>query len=462
MADLVSPDGTLPGEGESAQEDGGLQELRDILLRRDRGYLTDTVQEVLAEATAGRVDESKEQMAEALAPVLGQAIRHQIAEAQDDIIDALYPVIGKTIQRSVSEAMRALARRVDEGLRSTFSVAQLSRRLRARLTGVSESDLLLREALPYRVQDVFLIHRASGLLLHHLSLDPARSSDSDVISAMLTAIRDFAQDTFGQQREGGLEEIQYGELAILVEPGPWAYVAVVVEGIAPEDYRHQMRIALSDVHRAYAAVLEEYDGDPAKLVGVEKQLEPLLETVQPQARQAGGARGPWLAVAAASAVLLLCLAAACFGAWQLTWGRPTATPTPTATYTSTPMPTLTPTATWTAVPTATPTSTPPPTSTPTPTASPAPTSTATTTPTPAPFVGVMIGTVWLRAEPRVGSPVTGETVARGQPVEISAVFGDWYLVRFPPSDPGGTQGWVPGQYVGLVAPVPAAIITPTR
>jgi len=455
----VSPDERIPpGEELPAQEDGRLQELRDILLRENPGYLTDTVQSVLAEATAGRVEDSKEEMAAALAPVLGQAIRHQIAESQDDIIDALYPVIGKAIQRSVAEAMRALADRVDSGLRSTFSLRRLGRRIRARIGGVPESDLVLREALPFSVQDIFLIHRASGLLLCHLSRDPVRSADSDVIGAMLTAIQDFSQDTFGEEREGALDEIQYGNLSILLEAGPWAYLAVVVDGIAPEDLRHQMRSALSEVDRGYASALEEFDGDLATLPGLEAQLKPLLGQEPSKTKPEGPARMPWLAIAGASALLLLCLAGACFGAWRLTWGRQTPTPTAAATYTATTIPTLSPTLTWTASPTPTPVPADTPTSTPT--LTPAPTPTPSSTPTPAPFVGVMIGSVWLRTEPQGNSPVTGQTVTNGRPVEVLAIAGDWYLIRFPPGDVSGVQGWVPGQWVGLFAPPPAAIITP--
>lgn len=454
-----------PGDGPRVPEDGGLQELRDILLREDPAYLTDTVQAVIAEATAGRVEESKEEMAAALAPVLGQAIRHQIAESQDDIIDALYPVIGKAIQRSVAEAMRALADRVDRGLRSTFSLRLLGRRIRARVQGIPESELVLREALPFSVQDVFLIQRTSGLLLCHLSKDASRNADSDVIGAMLTAIRDFAQDALGEQREGGLDEIQYGSLSIVLEAGPWVYLAVVVDGIAPDDLRHQMRSALSDVHRAYATPLETFDGELGELAGVEVHLRPLLGQGPPGAFERKPARAPWLAIAGASAVLLLCLAAACFGAWRLTWGRPAPAPTATRTSTATAVPTLTAAPTQTSLPTLTPVPTSTPTSVPseppapsaTPSAPPAPSA----TPTSAPYIGVMIGSVWLRAEPRDNSPVTGVTVTNGRPVEVLAITGSWYLVRFPPGDATGVQGWVPGQWVGLFAAPPLAIITPS-
>lgn len=454
---------TLPGDAGASQR-GGLNELRDILLRQDETYLVETLQSVLDDALSRKIAESRDEMAAVLAPVIGQAIRHQVREAQEDIIDALYPVIGKTIQRSVSEAMRALAQRVDEGLRSTFSLQRLGRRVRARLRGIPESALLLREALPFHVQEVFLIHRESGLLLKHVSRDDKEEKDRDLVSSMLTAIRDFAGDTFGTDRQGDLEEIQYGDLCILVEPGPWSYLAVVVEGYAPEDYGHEMRTRLSDVHRAYAPVLRDYEGDPERLEGIEEHLTPLLAYHEPEQPEEAPARPPWLAVAGVGAVFVLCVSLGCFGAWRLTWGR--ATPTPTPTLTDTPTSTSTPTAT--SSPTASPTSTPTPTATlthtPTQTSTPTPSPTwmptRTPTPTPAQYLAIMLGNVWLRSEPRDNSPVTGLRVDRARPVEILAVYDTWYLIRWPPGDEAAPSGWVPGRWVGVVAPPPPSLITP--
>ncbi len=469
----------LSGDADVGLE-GDLDELRDILLRQDEAYLVETVQSVLDDALSRKIRESRDEMAAVLAPVMGQAIRHRIRQAQDDIIDALYPVIGKTIQRSVAEAMRALARRVDEGLRSTFSLRRLARRIEARVRGIPESELLLREALPFQVQEVFLIHRESGLLLQHLSRGEDEDRDRDLVSSMLTAIRDFAQDTFGADHEGELEEIQYGDLSILVEPGPYAYLAAVVEGIEPSGFGHRMRAALSDVHGSHSSALQAYEGDPSALAGVESPLRSLLDIQAPEEESRPSESRPWLAVVAGCAILLLCFSAACFGAWRLTWGRPGPTETvamshaeaPTAartatamiTFTATSTPTLTPTPTptyaptSTATPTRTATATHTATPTPTPTVTPRPTS--TWTPTPEPFLGVMIGNVWLRAEPQDGSPILRIAVEQARPVEILAVYGTWYLIRWPPGDVTGNSGWVPGRWVGVLAPPPPSIITP--
>ncbi|MFC2037326.1 SH3 domain-containing protein [Chloroflexota bacterium] len=463
-----------PLDSETPQDESRLGELRDILLREDKEYLIETIKSVISPALARQIDDAEDEVSDTLAPVIGPTIRRQIEDSQEVIVDALYPIIGKTIRRAVAEAMRDLARRVDENLRNPFGVQRVIRRIRARLQGVSEAELLLREALPFRVQEVFLIHRDSGLLLAHLSSQSSDALDRDLVSGMLTAIRDFAQDAFGDEQEGELDAIQYGTLRIRLEPGRWAYLAVVVEGIAPEGFGAKVEDALSDVYRAYAPVLREYDGDPEGLAGVEDLLQPLLAIppADPDAVAEPDAppRLPWLAIVATGAILVLCLSLSCFGFWQFTWGRPTAMPTaiavPAATATFTSIPTLTPTSTPTHTPTSTPTHTPTstptstPSHTPTTTHTPTPTSTSTPVAAPTPYLGVMIGNVRLRSEPRDNSPLIGVSVNTGRPVEVLAIYQEWYLIRWPPGDSTGTVGWIPGRWVGVVAVPPPEIITP--
>jgi hypothetical protein len=466
----------MPPDSGQELEGDSLSELRNILLRQDNEYLIETIKSAITPALAREIDEAQEDVSDTLAPVIGPSIRRQIKDSQEDIIAALYPIIGKTIRRAVAEAMRDLARRVDQNLRSTFGIQRLTRPIRARMQGVTVAELALRESLPFRVEEVFLIHRESGLLLSHLSSDPEQAQDRDLVSSMLTAIRDFAQDAFGDEEEGELDAIQYGNLRIMLEPGPWAYLAVVVDGIAPEGFSEQVYDILSDVHQAYPEALEEYDGDPDSLPGIEGYLQPLMldSAAVADAEPDAAGRVPWLAIVAGGLVLLLCLTLGCLGAWQLTWGRatPTATATPsplpaatailahtpTTTPTATPTPTYTPTPTPTSTPTHTPTSTPANTPTHTPTPTPTPTPTATGAPSMS--LGVMIGNVRLRDEPRAGSPLTGATALTALPVEIVAVYQDWYLIRWPPGDASGPTGWVPGRWVGVLAPPPPEIITP--
>ena len=136
--------------------------------------------------------------------------------------------------------------------------------------------MAIRAALPLEVLEVFLIHRDSGLLIRHLSHSHDGGLDSDLISGMLTAIRDFVQDAFGRGEEGYLDEIHYSDMRIFIEAGKYAYCAVVVRGFEPIGYRAELRDRVFRIEHEFYRVLRDYDGDASALKGVEDDLRPLL------------------------------------------------------------------------------------------------------------------------------------------------------------------------------------------
>ena len=93
---------------------------------------------------------------------------------------------------------------MNQTLGRSFSAQGLKWRLEAWRTGKALREVVLLRTLVYRVEQVFLIHRETGLLLQHVSAGPRRASqDADMVSGMLTAIRDFVQDSFGGKERAG-------------------------------------------------------------------------------------------------------------------------------------------------------------------------------------------------------------------------------------------------------------------
>lgn len=448
-SEAENPDASLP-DGDPA-----LEALQEILLSRYSKRVAQLESEL--DDLERRVTD-KDAFVAMVTPVLGDAIRRKIRDARDEMIEALYPIIGQTVVRAVSEAIRDLARTIDAQMRTTFNIQSFGRRLRAQASGVSSAEMVLRESLPFDVAEIFLIHRESGLLLWHLSRDPEANIDSDLISGMLTAIRDFVAESFGQKEPGDLDEIQYGERRILIEAAQYAYLAVVIDGIEPPGFRAEMRERLIEVDYAHEGVLKNYQGDPTPLAPVEEPLGALAKTTQPNQLNPTQKR----VLTGLSGVVALCFLGSCVAGvwgWQIAQNTPTPAPvviqpTATPTFTQTPSPTFTVTPSPTPTPTATFTPTPTPTFTPTAT----PTSTAT--PTPSPIVGLMTGNVWLRQQPIADSERLGIILERGQPVEIMAVFGEWYRVRWAPQSNAEVVGWAPAEWVGTLSPLPNNIITP--
>jgi hypothetical protein len=272
-----------PDDLAAYDDDESLEALRGILLGEYRDRVTELRTQIRQlQSLLTDVEQQVELLndpnllAEKITPSLAPAISTSIRESREAMVDALHPIMGRLVTRAVAEALRELVRRIDNQMRSTFSFKTVTRRMQARIAGVSDAELALRDALPFQVYAIFLIYRESGLLLSVRSLDRDLSEDSDVISGMLTAIRDFVHDAFGRKQEGQLNEVQYGENRILIESAQYIYAAVVCHGTEPVAFRTDMRERLGEIELEYLDLLREYDGNAAQFVGIEEQLDQLM------------------------------------------------------------------------------------------------------------------------------------------------------------------------------------------
>ncbi len=430
-----------------------------------------------------RIEEDREEMAKTFSPIMGQAIRTQIRNSRQDMIDALYPIIGSLVQRSVTETLREIQRNIDARLRQTSLT--VARSLRARFRGVSQSELTLRDALPFSIRQLFLIQHGTGLVL---SSHPAEETElsSGMIGGMLTAIREFARDSFGRgNTDTELDEIQYGNERIIIRSGQYAYLAVVIDGVEPGGFHAQLREFVSDLHLQYDAELRDYDGDPDSLPPLQPKLAQLSNSLTKGKKREPNplSRAQKLVALFVGLGGVLLLGVACFylqftiALLPIAFPNPTATSTttptatatatvtpsftPTATKTPLPTPTNTPTASPTATPTATHTPSPSPTFTPehTPTNTASPTMTLTPSATPTPISAVMIGHVYALSEPRLFTPRTG-LVFKGTAVTITAVYDTWANITWTDSF-GVHHGWVLLKWIDLREAVPSYLITPT-
>jgi hypothetical protein len=424
--------------------DPELEILQDLLFSRYRQRIAELETEL--ETLEERIT-NKDAFVATVSPILGDAIRRKIRDARGEMIEALYPVIGETVVRAVSEAIRDLTRNVDATMRTGLNPKNVARRVQGRVRGVSTGEMILRDSLPFQVAEIFLIHRETGLLLWEASGNPQEAADTDLISAMLTAIRDFVAESFGRGRDGQLDEIQYGHRRILIEAARYSYLAVVVDGIEPAGFRAKMRERIIEIDLAHEHILRDYQGDASQLTTINEPINSLVTATDSEQISVFQRR----LIFAFMAMLLVCTVGACFTGqwgWQLITERPT--PIVVVVY-ATEEPTFTPTATPTVTHTPTATSTPSPTATPT----------LTVTPTPTPVQGVMIGNVWLRQQPAADAPRMGLIMPEGRAVEILAVADEWVQVRWVPQDTAEVIGWAPKAWVGTANPTPERTGTAT-
>jgi OOP family OmpA-OmpF porin len=310
------PDDRAPWE--STQE---LAELRELLLGPERQRLRDLerrldaagisgeeLAELLPEAIALRTRQDR-QLARALAPTVEGAISESVRRNPREIATAIFPVLGPAIRKAIAETLAGLVASINRTIEHSLSPRGLKWRLEAWRTGVPYAQIVLKHALIYRVEQVFLIHAETGLLLSHAWALELEASDPELISGMLTAIRDFVADSFSRERDvGGLRRFSVGELTVMVEQGPRAVLAAVVRGEATDDLLLRLQDTLETVHLQYAAALADFDGDTDAFGPARPLLAELLTTVvstdRPRERRGAMAWLPW-AVAALLLVLVI-------------------------------------------------------------------------------------------------------------------------------------------------------------
>jgi len=320
-------DSVKPGDGDRVRAAAGepppddpLSELRGLLLAADEAEVVrlqqrledprsraEDISRVLPEAITIRSQEDR-QLTDALMPTVEEAIVRSARKDPGVLVDALFPVMGPAIRKSISNTLAEMLESLNRTLGQSFSTQGLKWRLEAWRTGKSFSEVVLLRTLVFCVEQVFLIHRKTGLLLQHASAGAAGIQDSDMISGMLTAIRDFVHDSFGGKETDGLDAFQVGEFAVWVEQGPQAVLAGVIRGNPPRELRGVFMEAIEKIHRDQTRAFETFEGDAAPFESSREDLEACLKAQQ-QTGVAGAPRGRrrYVPLFAALGVLLVLL-----------------------------------------------------------------------------------------------------------------------------------------------------------
>ena len=274
-----------------------LQKIRARL--RDSAAQTREVSRVLPDALQLRAHDP--QLKRALAPSVEDAITASVQRNPQALADALFPVIGPAIRKAVAHSFDAMIDSINQTIERSVSWHAVQWRWTAWRTGRPYAEVVIANTLDYRVEQVFLIHRESGLLLQHVAINARSSQDADQVSGMLTAITDFARDSFHVGRADTLESLRVGDLAVSIVQGPHAILAAVVRGSIPPPVRASFESALESVHRQFGAALQDYAGDSAPFDQARPILEACLVSQRRRASHKPSYRG-WVLAAVAVAL----------------------------------------------------------------------------------------------------------------------------------------------------------------
>lgn len=272
---------------EDVSED--LSELRSLLLAPEQTQL-DRLQERLDDPVlrtheisrllpgALTLIKDEPSLTATLTPHVEQAFFTSLRRSPQAIVDAIAPIMGPAIRQAIRQALQSLTQSLNQTVEHSFSLKGLRWRIEAWTTGRPFAEVVLLHTLRYRVEQAFLIHRDTGLLLQHVATETAIVRDQEMVSGMLTAIRNFVHDSFGGQRERDLSNFQVGEFTVWIQQGSNAILAAVIRGTAPETFHDFLQDTLDHIHLTQADALVSFNGDASSFASTQPNLEACLQS----------------------------------------------------------------------------------------------------------------------------------------------------------------------------------------
>lgn len=227
----------LPPTAKPAADDALLlEQLRAHLLREDRAAtrrLEDLVEdparlfEKIAPEIEPRLAFLRENFPTAYRSVVDKLIQERIQNSQEQIVEVIYPVLGSMVRKYIEHQFQLLKESIEQRLDEMRARLNFWQRLRARMAGISETELLIAAANAPSVEEIYLVEHNSGLLLAHAARHT--NLDREAVAGMLTAIKAFVEDAFRREREE-LDYISYDHYKIVVQNYRACYIAALIEG----------------------------------------------------------------------------------------------------------------------------------------------------------------------------------------------------------------------------------------
>ncbi|MGB1308731.1 MAG: cell envelope biogenesis protein OmpA, partial [Oceanihabitans sp.] len=240
------------------QEDK-LKVLKDILLTDEPTYAASIDEKIkILEETVNKrnklsvkvdpiidqkLDEFIKEMPTTLGPTITKTLQAEIKNSQDAVVEALYPIIGRMIKKYIQNEFKLLNEKINESINNTFSFAGLKRKFKAKATGVSEADLIIKEHFKPKLEQFMVIEKGSGLLISKYS--KTNAIEEDMVAGMLTAIKSFVEDAF-LKSDQNLESIEYETYTIHIQNFSSYYIAVIISGAFDLHHKNLLENKLLD------------------------------------------------------------------------------------------------------------------------------------------------------------------------------------------------------------------------
>ncbi|MDR1394856.1 MAG: hypothetical protein LBK52_01630 [Deltaproteobacteria bacterium] len=258
------------------EKESDLGKVRDLLVGRELtqlSYLTrvltrpaqraEFISRVVTEALLLRTRRD-EKLNTVLASTVEKIVSASVRRDPETLASQIFPAIGPAIRRSISETFVSKLQDLNSTLEKSLSLRGIKWRLEAMRVHKPFSEIVLLHTLLYHVEEIYLIHAGSGLVLDHLiSEESGETRDADQVAGMFTAIQDFIRDSFQMAKSDSLDTLRFGDRSIFLRRTSQVYLACVVRGNPPESLNKDLQEALELMVVDCAEELENFNGDTA-------------------------------------------------------------------------------------------------------------------------------------------------------------------------------------------------------
>lgn len=234
----------------------------------EKNYSKDNklLEDALAPIVLGLIDknytESQDKVIKQLTPLITIAIREKIKSQKDEVADALYPILGNMISRYVSKTFEDMISSINNQIKSGLTLKNFTRKIRAKIHGVSETELFLKENILINIKSVFFIHKETGIVLSQVNNSNSEINEPEMVASMLTAIRSFVNEWLDKnEKHQEINTIEYGGSKIVLEASGYSYLAVIIDGAVTKEVINNIKRVLAKLVSDYYKEIKDFNGD---------------------------------------------------------------------------------------------------------------------------------------------------------------------------------------------------------
>ncbi len=225
--------------------------------------------------------DTPEELSEVLKETIAEAISKEIENNKDAMIDSLYPIIGGMISKYVTQAIKEMMENINTKIEDGLSFNKYERKVKSKLTGVSESELLMRDSSSSIISSLFIIQKESGMLIAQAQLEDKAMDDPHMVASMASAIKDFINDWVDtNQSQKEIQILSYGDATLYIESAGSVYTIAFLDSEPDYELRNKINKFFASIVKDYAKFFRIFDGDDSvvEVVSLTEKMQKYLNS----------------------------------------------------------------------------------------------------------------------------------------------------------------------------------------